>query len=128
MYNLFLDDMRLPENAFTYTKNQLYLDLDWVTVKNYNEFVSYIKENGMPNLISFDHDLADVHYGMVDHITDDDYDITEEKTGYHCAKWLVNKCMDENLPLPKYLVHSMNNVGRRNIISLLTNYSNFLEK
>ncbi len=128
MYNLFLDDERMPKNAFTYTKNQLYLDLDWVVVRNYDEFVSYIKENGMPDLISFDHDLADVHYSMNDRITEDDYDIVEEKTGYHCAKWLINLCMDENLNLPNYMVHSMNNVGRRNIISIIENYKKHLDK
>ena len=114
MYNLFLDDERMPKNAFTYTKNQLYLDLDWVVVRNYDEFVSYIKENDMPDLISFDHDLADINY--------------DEKTGYDCAKWLINICIDQNINPPNYMVHSMNNVGRRNIIYLIENYKKFLDK
>ncbi len=48
-----------------------------------------------------------------------------EKTGYDCAKWLVNFCMDNNLELPEYYAHSMNTVGRRNILGYLDNYVKF---
>ena len=127
MYNLFLDDLREPHQAFYYTYNDLYNDLKWVTVINYNEFVSYITKHGMPDLISFDHDLADIHYGMQDEINQDDYDIMTEKTGYHCAKWLIEYCMDNNVSPPDYLVHSMNTVGAKNIKYLIENYKKFLK-
>jgi hypothetical protein len=47
----------------------------------------------------------------------------EEKTGYHCAKWLIDYCIDNKLELPKtILIHSMNPVGSRNIKSLFDSY------
>ena len=48
-----------------------------------------------------------------------------EKTGYDCTKWLVNFCMDNNLKLPDYYSHSMNTVGRRNILGYLDNFVKF---
>jgi len=132
-YNLFLDDMRLPYRDCNYTNNPIYKDLHWLVVINYEQFVGTIEKyynlkGILPNIISFDHDLADVHYGVQDHLDDDYYDLCEvqdEKTGYHCAKWLVNFCMDNDLKLPEYYAHSMNTVGRRNILGYLNNYVKF---
>jgi hypothetical protein len=50
------------------------------------------------------------------------YDSYKEKTGYHCAKWLVEYCLDKNLKLPDFQVHSMNPVGKANIQSYLDNF------
>ena len=33
----------------------------WVVVKNYDEFTEYIEKNGIPDYISFEHDLAPEH-------------------------------------------------------------------
>ena len=57
-YYLFLDDERYPKQV-TWVNLPL---VDWVIVRNYNEFVKKIEEDGMPVFISFDHDLADEHY------------------------------------------------------------------
>ena len=126
MYNLFLDDMRMPIGAFTYTKNSLYRDAEWVIVRDYKSFVSCIVKRGMPDLISFDHDLADIHYKS----DLDDYEISRmddyEKTGYDCAKWLVNYCMDNKFIPPPYLVHSGNPVGSANIKGVIESYKKFL--
>ncbi|MBI3500984.1 MAG: hypothetical protein HY063_04255 [Bacteroidetes bacterium] len=95
------------------TNDTSYVDNKWIVVRSYNEFVSTIKEmfgrNYFPLLISFDNDLG--------------YEIPEdEKTGYDCAKWVVDFCIDNNLELPKYKVHSQNPVGQKNISSYLANY------
>ncbi len=122
-YNLFLDDFRYPEDCFEYTHNTLYLLEDWVTVRSYDEFVKYIQENGLPEMISFDHDLADEHYGIHDHLEEMEYATYQEKTGYDCAKWLINYCMDNNKKLPAtILIHSMNVAGSQNIKSLFESY------
>ena len=127
-YNLFLDDFRQPSDAFNYTYNPIYNKLEWQVVINYDQFVEKIEYyfdlyGILPSVISFDHDLADVHYN---HQTDIPYDDMKEKTGYHCAKWLVDFCMDNNLDLPaEYYAHSMNTVGRRNILGYLDNYKKF---
>jgi hypothetical protein len=116
-YNLFLDDYRKPEDAFDYTNNQLYL-IGWVVVRNYDEFVKTILERGVPSIISFDHDLADAHYESQQH-----YDEYKEKTGYHCAKWFIDYCIDNEKELPaEILIHSMNPAGSLNIKSLFDTY------
>lgn len=120
MYKLFLDDLRQPVDAYFYMHAPIYNEPDWTIVRNYDEFIWAIKEFGIPEIVSFDHDLADEHYGMQDNI---EYGMFTEKTGYHCAQWLINYCMDHDLELPKYtLIHSMNNVGRQNIESLFKTY------
>ena len=66
--NLFLDDFRKPHDCMSYmphrigTSAAIYTQLDWEIVINYDEFVEWIKTNGIPEIVSFDHDLADEHY------------------------------------------------------------------
>lgn len=126
IYNLFLDDIRMPNDVFLYIKKELYLEKDWVIVRSYNVFVEYILANGLPELISFDHDLADEHYAPREHWHRYDDWAKEsnfkENTGYDCALWLVAHCLDNELKLPNYLCHSMNPVGYDNILGLLDNY------
>lgn len=92
--NLYLDDLRPTPEGFD-------------RVYNYEEFILYIEKNGLPDIISFDHDLG------------------IGNSGYDCAKWLVDYCLDKNLQLPKYLVHSQNPVGKENIEYLLNNFLKF---
>lgn len=111
-----MDDLRHPIDAYHYTKQDIFLRDDWEIVRNYHQFVSSILVEGLPEFISFDHDLADEDY-----LESDSHEIPE-KTGYGCAKWLINYCMDHNAELPKFFSHSMNPVGKENIESLLNNY------
>jgi len=119
-YNLFLDDFRRPEDAFNYMGLPIYNLEDWVVVRNYYAFISVIQGKGIPEVISFDHDLADEHYKEQDF----DYDAPDyEKTGYHCAKWLIDYCLDNEKELPKrIIVHSMNPYGSMNIKSLFESF------
>lgn len=126
---LFLDDFRMPIDAFYYTANPLYTKTEWVIVRDYNQFVQYINEHGLPALISFDHDLADTHYDELNGVDVIDYDNLTEKTGYDCARWLIEYCLDhDNMPLPNYFIHSMNRVGAKNISSLLENYNKHIKE
>lgn len=118
-YNLFLDDVRSPSSTFLYTKNKDYIDKTWIIVRNYDDFVKVVLEKGMPVLVSFDHDLADVHYNPRTWVEGFKY---HEKTGKDCAVWLVNHCMDTGKEFPKWYVHSMNPVGGRSIVSYITSY------
>jgi hypothetical protein len=130
MKKLFLDDIRIPKDCANglvpSSLNKFYWDVDWFIVRSYNEFVNWIMENGLPDFISFDHDLADVHY------TIDYSDINwpysnpdNEKTGYECAKWLGEYCMDNKVGIPNYVVHSQNPVGKMNINSYLQNVKKY---
>lgn len=124
-YNLFLDDFRHPYDCICYMDNKfIYSQFKWIIVKDYNQFVDKINELGLPELISFDHDLADEHYAPEDRY--DDYDVFsqgfKEKTGLDCAKWLVQYCKDNELNLPKFEIHSMNKTGAKNIRLHLENF------
>lgn len=115
---VFLDDIRYPIEAYHYTKQDIYLRKDWHIVRNYEQFINRILEYGLPEMISFDHDLADKQY------LEPDSEEFIEKTGYDCAKWLVDYCMDNDLDLPEFYSYSMNPVGKENIESLLKNFKN----
>lgn len=108
---LFLDDERFPIDAFAPMlgkQNSVYLNPEWKIVRNYSQFVRVIVDpEYMTELISFDNDLG------------------AELEGYDCAKFLVDYCLENNLKLPKYLVHSGNTVARENIITLLSRFEKF---
>lgn len=126
-YTLFLDDIRHP------------FEVNWVeipqldavfTVRSYNAFVKHVEFNGLPKFVCFDHDLADEHYAVMEEensYTHDDGDLKKtfdygtEKTGYDCAKWLVDYCAEKGLKFPRYVVHSMNPVGKERIQGYIEN-------
>jgi len=82
--------------------------LRWEIVNSYNDFINWIEQNGLPDLISFDHDLEEAR-----------------KRGIDAAKWLVNYCMEKDLALPQYIIPFMNPVGAENIKALFENYTVF---
>ena len=125
-YNLFLDDERKPLDV-TWVKLPL---VEWTVVRNYNEFVKVITENGLPEFISFDHDLALEHYAHGQSLLwkDFDYSKVKEPTGLACAVWLVDYCIEKNLPIPKFEVHSMNPIGTHFIRRYLQYFNRYKEK
>ena len=127
-----MDDFRNPMDCINYMRlrvddSVMYSREKWIVVRNYEEFVNYITNNGLPYLISFDHDLADEHYdpSMYSGNYDDVAKNFKEKTGMDCAKWLVDYCLDNEKQLPKFVVHSMNPAGTKNISSLLNDFKKF---
>ena len=127
--HIFLDDFRHPYDAFVYTKDTRYAKLKWIIVRSYDEFVKTIIKIGINNIetISLDHDLSDEHYGREDMPWSVDRQIDyfsfKEKTGYECAKWLCDYCLDNNFKLPKeILIHSFNIIGAANIRSYINNF------
>ena len=125
--HLFLDDERKP-----YDVKWVRLPFAvWEVVRNYNEFVLHVTKYGVPEFVSFDHDLADEHYEVMlkeveaqqyTFFFEDDqggmnltFDYGKEKTGYDCAKFLVDFCAKNGYKFPEYEVHSMNPVGGKRI-------------
>jgi len=115
MHKIYLDDVRTPH------------DKEWVVVRNYDEFVSVVKELGLENIevISLDHDLGDtamsewknnvyLNYEL-------NYDNIKEMTGYDAAKWLVGQWMDGK-PVVTVWTHSANAIGSANIMGYINNY------
>lgn len=114
-YNLFLDDNRELKDVAEYTGLDMYTTEEWVVARNYEEFVDYIQEFGMPNRISFDHDLGDV--------SDDPEH--NEMTGYDAAKWLIDYCLENDVLPPMYLTHTNNPVGNKNINDIIQSFIKF---
>lgn len=113
-YKLYLDDVK-P------------IPIDWVGARSFKEFTDFIKKNGIPEKVSFDHDLFRTEY----HVIKDrpanrpliefpiDYNSYKHKTGYHCAKWLFVECHRLGKPLPEWTIHSDNSTGSTNIKNVL---------
>jgi hypothetical protein len=123
-YNLFLDDIRMPYQVGDYIRpislRSMYRLKQWEIVRNYDEFVSIIFEKGIPSIVSFDHDLAEIHYDPSTWTEGFKY---HEKTGLDCAKYLIQICQDFKVDwLPEWYVHSMNPVGGENIKNYINSY------
>jgi hypothetical protein len=103
---LWLDDVRNPLEDYWLVFSPIEQPFIVIWVKKYHEFVSWILENGLPTAICFDHDLSDIHINKSTY---------KEKTGYDCAKWLVEYCIDNKKELPLYNIQSANQVGKENI-------------
>lgn len=107
MKKLYLDDIRIPKTE------------GWDIVRTYENFVEWIEKNGLPEEVSFDHDLAEISYDPTTQAESFKY---YEKTGYDAAKWLCEYCWGNGLPIPNWNVHSANPVGRDNIIQILKSF------
>ena len=133
-YKLYLEDReaRTLANCASYMCQRIgnlasiYLEDGWIIARNFDEFVATVKLHGIPSFVSYDHDLADEHYQQHEAMNDDEryaklYDTFAEKTGLDCAKWLKKYCEQSGVQHPKYVIHSMNPSGKRNIESELNN-------
>ncbi len=108
MKKLFLDDIRTI--AMVYPNAGEY---EFDIVRTYDDFVAYIKDKGLPPMISFDNDLGLDEKGAV------------APDGYAAAKWLVYESGLDLREL-KFKVHSANPVAAEQIRGLLNNYLDFL--
>ena len=109
MKKLFLDDIRTIE--MVYDKSE---ESNFDIVRNYDEFVQYIRSNGLPNFISFDNDLG----------LDEQGDVAPD--GYAAAKWLVYESELDLINL-EFNIHSANPVAAEQIRGLLNNYIKHLK-
>jgi hypothetical protein len=129
MYNLFLDDYRIPAQALYWeceggkscvVSRPL---LSWIVVKSYKEFVEMITKNGIPRTVSFDHDLHVEHYVESNLNVEPRYGQYQEKTGYECLQWLAEYCKQKGSPLPKCYVHTFSARGRENMFALIEGFN-----
>lgn len=121
---LYLDDQRTPTTTIPGYH-------PWDVVRNYAEFTDYIQHNGIPDLISFDHDLADEHIEdyykqkLSQGFQDPDYNSYQEKTGLSCAMWLVEYSQQTGRPIKAVSVHSHNPVGAKNIQDCINSWKKY---
>lgn len=135
MIRIYLDDVRTPINPEIEGLDE------WVVVRSYDEFVDKVKEAGLENigLISLDHDLGDTamkeYFENVSPNYTLDYNNIHEKTGYDCAKWLVDHYYDNyvtqesrsekkqsGITFPVVYTHSANPIGSANIMGYVNNF------
>lgn len=113
---VYLDDLRTP------------IDNEWVVCRDYNDFIDKVSEIGLDNIetISLDHDLGETAIReYFKNVTTNyvlNYDNIHEKTGYDCAKWLVEQCINNGTKLPLILTHSANPIGSANIMGYINNF------
>lgn len=129
---IYLDDLRIPKES------------EWTIVRNYQEFVAVIKEHGLENIdtISLDHDLGPIAMSEYFNNVSPNYvldynNLIDEKTGYDCAKWIVDYYYDNRnqeiqmsradkkkagIIFPRILTHSANPVGSANIMGYINNF------
>lgn len=97
MYKLFIDDERYP------------VDDEFIIARSFNQAIDIIKEKGLPEYASFDHDL-----GLF------------AKTGADIAYWITDYCQDNKIKFTmQYYVHSQNPVGKKNIEGVFESYKRF---
>lgn len=100
-WKLYLDDIRNPA------------DTTYIVARTVKEAQHLVEKYGVPEHISFDHDLG---VDELDNLL---------PNGYDFAKWLVEMDMDGNIELScafTFTVHSQNPVGAENIRVYLSNY------
>jgi hypothetical protein len=137
--NLFLDDIRFPKDAWIYPRRDDKKQIisgkslekisgipngNWDIVRTYDQFVDYIEKNGIPDVISFDHDLSDemmrYYYVVTSKTGIIDYDDITTKSGKHCAEYLIDKWNESGrIKTPTCYVHSANQWGAKNIKEVL---------
>lgn len=89
-YRLFIDDERFPVTP------------DWFVARNSFQTIKALELYGMPQEITFDHDLGG------------------QDTAINFINHLENEMIDAGLKFPKgfeYTIHSQNPIGAANIIS-----------
>ena len=101
---LWLDDLRDPKDHIQGD------NIHWV--KNYKQFIKWIELNGLPDIISFDHDLGG----------------EKSRTGADALRWMLNFIIDNNLNLPHIKLHTANPIGRQNMESLINSYKKIYNK
>lgn len=89
---MFIDDIRPPPSN------------EWIVVRSTNDALAYVEKYGMPQFISFDHDLG------------------ENDTTMIFLRTLVNHVWNGKDTPPEYAVHSANPVGKENIISFMESW------
>lgn len=106
-YNIFLDDNRFPSE---------YDPRSYRIIRNYKDFCQLIETLGVPNFISFDHDIGDFDENG------------NERNGKTCAQYLTDYMMNKKIYQKiNYQVHSQNPEGEKNIKGWIDDWNRKIE-
>ena len=105
---IFLDDVRFPGDVKWINYEEDVLSMDRYIPRTYNDFkllIHLLHDDDILRdcIFSFDHDIQ--CFGRQG----------KEYTGQSCLLFLIEWCVETNIPLPKCYFHSMNPVGRKNM-------------
>lgn len=112
-----MDDGRNPPD---------HLDRMFHTVRDFDSFREWVEVNGIPELVSFDHDLHWEHTeyffskGGFSSPPDPREAFFRQPTGYDCAVWLLDRCLEQGRYPRFVIVHSANPIGSDQIHELFT--------
>lgn len=103
-YRMFLDDEREPPDGV------------WEIVRTYEAATELVCKRGLPEFISFDHDLGANPDGSI------------ARTGADFARWLCDYIVDHHPDSSgfSWYVHSQNPIGAENINSRLNGLMKYL--
>lgn len=95
-YNLFIDDERFPPDD----------GREWVIVRSSQDAINYVRACGIPDFVSYDHDLGG------------------DDTSMRFILWLIDSYLDgaiDTFPV-NFTIHSQNPIGALNIKGLLEGF------
>ena len=103
-YKIFLDDLRTVDMVYGPGR-----DHEFEIVRNVDDFKKIVEDRGVPDYISFDHDL-----GLRDN--------GEVMDAYEVVKWMVYD-KEYDLRDMKFMIHSANPLAFGRINSLINNWN-----
>lgn len=117
-YRILLDSKYGIEEIYERTKNNDYLQGEWLVCRNIADFSRLITTNQldndiMPELISWEFNLG--------------FDILDKginpkaETGADAIKWLVEFCLHRRVGLPTWIIHTESLDHKRNMDTILSN-------
>ena len=109
MYKIFFDDLRTVDMVY---KNPE--DWDFEVIRNIDDFKNTILDKGVPEFISFDHDLG----------KDDNGNVVD---AYQALKWMVFD-LELDLRNMDYKIHSANPLALEKIYCLIKNLNKELNR
>lgn len=100
---LFLDDIRDPGYVYDGIEG-VHAPGNWTVARSSEEAIAMVKANGMPEMMSLDHDLG------------------ETDTSFVFLHWLSREFWDGKSFVPGYRVHSANPVGAANLRAFMDSW------
>lgn len=127
-FALIIDDTRNASECYLHGEKQKLVDFSgipegsWNIVRNYNQFIRYIKTKGVPHHISFDNDLCQDHmllYVEAAKSGNFEWFETQPRMGIHALEWLLNYCKKNNVDRPTIYINTANFFARAKMEEML---------
>jgi hypothetical protein len=119
-YKVLLDDYRDPEEVYSLTHEEVYLEQSWLVVRSFEEFTAnisgYYHRGAFPRLVSFDSTISTMHLSRDGEQNVESY---VEKTVVDCACWLAEYAAKNHLEMPEIKIHIPSDDISRSILEVI---------